>query len=229
MGGLYGRPFFVATPPPPPPRAIVYIDGFNFYYGELKNTPHKWLDIQAMAERLRNAEDVVLVRYFTSFVMGPSAALQSVYVQALSSLPKVRVQLGRFKNKTITCMNEACTFTGNRRFTGVEEKRTDVAIGVDMVDDAYQDRCDRLILISGDSDLVPAVRLVRRQFPQRQVIVYVPGQRGTAQDGERRADELRQVASDVRPFPAALLRHCQLAEEVTLPSGHVVRRPAKWG
>ena len=77
MGGLYGRPFFVATPPPPPTRAIVYIDGFNFYYGELKNTPYKWLDIQAMAERLRNAEDVVLVRYFTSFVMGPSAALQS--------------------------------------------------------------------------------------------------------------------------------------------------------
>jgi hypothetical protein len=26
----------------------VYIDGFNLYYGCLKGTPHKWLDLDAL-------------------------------------------------------------------------------------------------------------------------------------------------------------------------------------
>ena len=25
--------------------AIVYVDGFNLYYGSLKRTPYKWLDL----------------------------------------------------------------------------------------------------------------------------------------------------------------------------------------
>jgi hypothetical protein len=32
--------------------AIAYIDGFNLYYGALKGTPYKWLDIVALARRL---------------------------------------------------------------------------------------------------------------------------------------------------------------------------------
>ncbi|MEZ5246060.1 MAG: hypothetical protein R2707_13255 [Acidimicrobiales bacterium] len=27
---------------------VVYIDGFNFYYGAVKGTPHEWLDYQAV-------------------------------------------------------------------------------------------------------------------------------------------------------------------------------------
>ena len=26
-------------------RVIAYIDGYNLYYGLLKGTPHKWLDL----------------------------------------------------------------------------------------------------------------------------------------------------------------------------------------
>ena len=32
---------------PAPPKTIVYIDGFNFYYGAVKDTPHTWLDFEA--------------------------------------------------------------------------------------------------------------------------------------------------------------------------------------
>ena len=40
-------------------RTIVYIDGFNLYYGALKGTPYRWLDILAMARKiLRNAQFV---------------------------------------------------------------------------------------------------------------------------------------------------------------------------
>lgn len=33
-------------------RAIVYVDGFNLYYGALKGTPHRWLDLATLADLL---------------------------------------------------------------------------------------------------------------------------------------------------------------------------------
>ena len=63
---------------------------------------------------------------------------------------------------------------GSRFFDSLEEKRTDVSIGIWMLDDAYQDRCDNLILVSGDSDLVPAVQMVKSRFPLKKILVYVP-------------------------------------------------------
>lgn len=33
-------------------RTRVYVDGYNLYYGCLRKTPYKWLDIRALAERI---------------------------------------------------------------------------------------------------------------------------------------------------------------------------------
>ena len=47
-------------------RTIVYIDGFNFYYGAVKDTPHKWLDFEAFCRLLLPRDDIVKIRYFTA-------------------------------------------------------------------------------------------------------------------------------------------------------------------
>ena len=31
-------------------KVIVYIDGFNLFYGMLKGTPYKWLDLEKFAD-----------------------------------------------------------------------------------------------------------------------------------------------------------------------------------
>lgn len=49
-----------------PMATIVYIDGFNLYYGALRGTPYKWLDLEALSQRLLPKDDVHLVRYFTA-------------------------------------------------------------------------------------------------------------------------------------------------------------------
>jgi hypothetical protein len=49
-------------------RAAVYIDGFNLYYGALKGTQYKWLDVEALARRLAPTDQLVAVRYFTARV-----------------------------------------------------------------------------------------------------------------------------------------------------------------
>jgi hypothetical protein len=50
------------------PQVIVYIDGFNLYYGCLKGTPYKWLDVCRLSELLLPADDIVAVKYYTARV-----------------------------------------------------------------------------------------------------------------------------------------------------------------
>ena len=51
-------------------KTNVYIDGFNFYYGCLKGTPHRWLDLAAFCQASfpppRN--QINRIRYFTAHV-----------------------------------------------------------------------------------------------------------------------------------------------------------------
>jgi len=34
-----------------PLRTRIHVDGYNLYYGCLKSTPYKWLDLMALFER----------------------------------------------------------------------------------------------------------------------------------------------------------------------------------
>jgi hypothetical protein len=56
----------------PKPRTIVYIDGFNLYYGAVKGTPWKWLDLAKLFTQIRAADEIQCIRYFTAMVNGPS-------------------------------------------------------------------------------------------------------------------------------------------------------------
>jgi hypothetical protein len=47
-------------------NAIVYIDGYNMYYGCLKNSQHKWLDLEKMCDLLLPTHQVTQIKYFTA-------------------------------------------------------------------------------------------------------------------------------------------------------------------
>ena len=69
-------------------------------------------------------------------------------------------------------------------------------IAVRMLADAYQDHADRFILVSGDSDLVPAVTTIKEQFPDKEIIVYIPSRnpaRGAAVELRAAADKHRSA------------------------------------
>ncbi|MGW8255844.1 MAG: NYN domain-containing protein, partial [Thermoguttaceae bacterium] len=143
----------------PTKRSVIYIDSFNLYYGALKGGPHKWLNIERYFRLLRPHDAIEKIRYFTARINGPRASNQEKYLTALTTLPLVEVILGKFKSKRIECQVTTCDFPGSRFFSSFEEKRTDVNIALWMLHDAQKDLCDRLILVSGDSDLVPAVSM----------------------------------------------------------------------
>jgi hypothetical protein len=209
----------------PKPKTHVYVDGFNFYYGAVRGTPHKWLDLDRFFTMMRPSDDIRVIKYFTAEIVGPTKPNQDVFLKALATRPRVQVILGRFKMKSLKCEVDACDAACTRYFDKPEEKRTDVNIATEMIDDAYQNNCDQLILVSGDSDLVPAVHRVKNRFPEKRIIVYIPAVAGSVRAG---AYELRGAAHKARTVPLNLLSKAQFPLEVPDGSGGFYAKPASW-
>ena len=80
---------------------IVYIEGFNLYYGALRGSPYKWLDLKALSRRLLPKDDIHLSRYFTARITArlddpQRAQRQETYLRALRTLPAVQIHYGHF-------------------------------------------------------------------------------------------------------------------------------------
>jgi uncharacterized LabA/DUF88 family protein len=207
------------------PRTIIYIDGFNLYYGAVKGTAHKWLNLQRYFEMIRQNDDLVAIKYFTALITGPTRPNQDIYMRALATLPLVSVYLGKFTESKIECGVRACTHEGRRKFTRRLEKGTDVNIAVHMLNDAYQDRCDQLVLVTADSDLAPALRIIRETFPDKKTFVYVP----PGPENERGAAvELRAAAHRNKTLPLNLLPKAQFRSEVHDSLGKAIKKPSSW-
>lgn len=207
-----------------PKRTNIYVDGFNFYYGVIRDTRHKWLNLEKLFRMLRPDDDIQIIHYFTALIRGNHAYNQETYLKALATQPLINVILGKFKLKEVRCRVAACNYPGSRRFETPEEKRTDVNIALQMADDVFHDRADRLILVSGDSDLVPAVDLVKRIAPDKSVCVYIPSRHPS----RGAAVELRAAADKHKTFPMALLPRCQFPPTVEDGRGGVIQKPSTW-
>lgn len=88
-------------------RTVAYIDGYNLYYGLLKGSSNKWLNpMRLVSSMLRDDHEILSVKYFTSPIRTyphDTAALdrQKVYLQALSTLPKVEIIQGFYRKDSV--------------------------------------------------------------------------------------------------------------------------------
>ena len=89
-------------------RTFVYVDGFNLYYGALKGSSWKWLDLVTLFEQvLQPHHQILAVKYFTARVSGtarnPSKPQrQDVYLRALRRYrPQVEVYFGHFLSHSV--------------------------------------------------------------------------------------------------------------------------------
>jgi hypothetical protein len=56
----------------------VYVDGFNLYYGRLKDTPYKWLDLGALCQALLPPNKIQRICYFTAKISAQADPHQPV-------------------------------------------------------------------------------------------------------------------------------------------------------
>jgi hypothetical protein len=162
---------------------------------------------------LRNGEALKAVKYFSAFAtwMPARFARHRDYVDAVVSRGVI-AHMAQFKEKPRKCLS--C----GARWIGHEEKETDVQIAVHMVADALKGEVDRLIAVTADTDLTPAIRMIAASMPQCEVFVAAPPGRF----GKCRA---------LRPrleLTAGRLAKCLLPESVQVGAGRTVGRPSSY-
>jgi uncharacterized LabA/DUF88 family protein len=99
-----------------------------------------------------------------------TVASQVAYLSALEETG-VQLHLGHFKAKS-----RVCSLCGGR-FVGWEEKETDVALGAKLLELVCRDLCDTVVLVTGDTDLVPAIRAARSLDPTKDLVALQPYRR----------------------------------------------------
>jgi hypothetical protein len=113
------------------------------------------------------------IKYFTAPITGskPKQERQNAYLEALRTLPKIEIIFGRFEIDRKQC--DKCGHAGFHP----QEKKTDVNIATNLICDALADRFDTAILITGDSDIVPALEAVKKLKPEKRLVVAFPPNR----------------------------------------------------
>ena len=215
----------------------VYIDGFNFFHGAVRDAPAlKWLDFATLSRSMMRGYRIKAVRYYTARVVDEpddlsKAQRQDDFLRAVASDPLTDVIFGKHVRKKATITTTGSTrsklpdgtdFTIPRgvRVRGEtwEEKGSDVNIGVDLSWDAAMRNMDAALVMSNDSDLQRAID--RALEAGIEVIVINPHQRTT------RAPSLR--GSDTRKLKRSDLRRAQMPDVVELADGGSVKRPETW-
>jgi uncharacterized LabA/DUF88 family protein len=206
-------------------RTCFLVDGFNLYHSVVealrlnKAAPMKWLDIRALCTSYLTSlsPDATLegVFYFSALAehMPAKAERHAAYTVALRSTG-VAVQLHRFKNKDRWC--PAC----KHRFIGHEEKETDVAIAVKILELLIVDACDTVVLVSGDTDIAPAIRTAKALWPAKRIWVLFPVGRHNA--------ELKAIAHGTIQMKAKRYPTHQLPNPVKISDTEVLWKPAGW-
>lgn len=155
-------------------KTCVYIDGFNLYYGSLRQTPYRWLNLEQLCRLMLPPNDVQRINYYTAKVGArigdPEQPIrQQTYLRALGTLPSVRVHFGHYLSHPVWMPLENPPADGQRfaRVIKTEEKGSDVNLATHLVRDAYEDAFEVAVLITNDSDLREPVELVRNRLGKR--------------------------------------------------------------
>ncbi len=157
-------------------KVAVYVDGFNLYHG-LKNLkkPHlKWLNLRSLAEKFidRANEVIEKVYYFSAIATHmDSETIQrhKTYIEALE-VNNVEFVGGNFKKKWLSYRNNHIEIKWKKH----EEKETDVHISIYMVRDSMKKKFDKFILITNDTDIVPAVKMARSENSALRIKLLTP-------------------------------------------------------
>ena len=210
-------------------RTNVYIDGFNLYYGALKGTPFKWLNVMELARGLLRPEnEIQRIRYFTARATPRSdddalTERQGAYLRALGTLDNLEIHFGSFlTNPSLLPLADG---SGMATVLRTEEKGSDVNLATYMLLDAFDDEYDAALVISNDSDLVEPIRLVRERFGKT-MGVSCPVLKKDRYPS-RRLVAVTDFDAHISKSRKPLLRRAQFPDKISDELG-VFYKPTKW-
>lgn len=205
------------------PRVNVYIDGFNLYYGSLKKTPYKWLDVSKLCQLMLPTDTIQSIKFFTANVSARPhdkhlPVRQQIYFRALKTIPNLTIIRGHFLTHSVPMI-----LTGSDPIKKVwvdktEEKGSDVNLATHLLHDGFTGLFEVAVLITNDSDLVEPVKLVRQ-------VLHLPI--GILNPHSRDSRELQQYATFVRRIRQRHLIASQFPDKITDSKGEF-HKPQGW-
>lgn len=192
------------------------VDGFNLYHSladaqrDNRGATTKWLDLASLCNRflplvgkIRGTNAILEgIYYFSAPPIHRSQAEQNRHALYMDCLigTGVQLSLGQFKRK--------------------KEKETDVAIAAKLFEICHTSSAKSVVLITGDTDLAPAVRVCQRLFPKMTFLFAFPYRRVN--------DELRQLAPGSFKIKAQTYFQHQFSDPLVLPDGSSIAKPTSW-
>ena len=231
-------------------RTTVYVDGLNLYYGALRGTNYKWLDLKAFGQKLIPANDqLVTVKYFTAQISSKASEENGaperhrVLIRAINATDGVEVFEGKFQVEP-RWRSIAPNRTWYERLRPAPTRLTAWMLG--RVEARSEQPTKVLVQIPEEksTDVALAAHLVNdfhTKVCDRAIVVTNDGDLKIAiklvVDAGHTVDvispattvnrELRNVATTARPLRREILPSCQMPDQVTLPNGYL-QRPEVW-
>lgn len=217
-------------------KTIVFIDGYNLYYGLVRRTPYKWLDIVRLFQEhiLLPETELLEVRYYTAPVLGSlcddpaSPQRQRQYLQALRKLYPKNLVISEGKLIKSTPMLRlaepipAAPELTTAKVITLTEKKTDVNIASDMLSAAFLGQCEQVVLCSNDSDMEGALKAIRQHCPTVRVGLAPP----VASPEQRYICKELQALSHWLKIPKAeAMEQAQLPDKIP---GTSITKPDSW-
>jgi uncharacterized LabA/DUF88 family protein len=216
-----------------PPRKVSFIvDGLNLYFSlremeGLSKKPSKWLDLRRLCEnflfaighRLGVRAELGMIHYFSAYATHATVRDKGIvdrhrtYVAALESTG-VAATMSQFKYRDARCPH--CRTV----FKRAEEKETDVAMAVKLLEVFAASEAPIAVLISGDTDLRPAINTARRLFPENTIGIITPFLRHTA--------EMQECGDFHFKVSQKLVQASQFPPVIKLADGRTLTRPSSW-
>lgn len=192
----------------------------------------KWLDISALCKSYLHmiGKDARMVDvYYFSALATHLEATDPGKVQRHRTLIEcleymgIQVELAKFKRKRdFSCSNcgrNRCGHCGSR-LKHYEEKETDVAIATKLLELVFTDACDTAVLLTGDTDLMPAVKTAQNHFPAKDIRFALPY--------KRHNNDLRKLAPESFTIGKEKYSKHQFPDQMKLAGGKEVSKPAAW-
>lgn len=217
----------------------VFVDGFNVYHFiDKSDRSLLWLDYMRLSQLLAPVDKRVSVNYFSAFAFWNSNKVlrHANYIEALEN-SGVNVTMGTFADKEkiglvrdsngplrVTFFQQTFQTTRQRFYTH-EEKQTDVAIGVKMYKAACNENIQKIVLISNDTDFVPALREIAMDFPEIRLKVYAP-----VDVSYKLPSAVRKIVSQKHHKHLMLdqIKNSQFPDQIQLTNGNIISKPSTW-
>ena len=202
---------------------FVYIYGFNLYYGAVKNTPYRWLNVAALCQHLLPSDqhDLRGIRYYTAQVKArphdPDQPLrQQIYWRALQTIPILEIHRGHFLSNP-----KKAPLADGSGFAEVlieSEKGSDVNLASHLIRDGFRGAYDCAVVISNDTDLLEPIRIVKDELGKKVGIIC---------PHPRPSDKLRKAGHFFKTIRPAVLQASQFPTDLTDATG-TFHKPPRW-